>query len=133
MQCAGGPNGDACVVRCRNATPAGPFGSCAVVTNAQSAGGAAGNGTAAAAAAAPAAAPATGATYVIFQVQYCIQLIFDFSHSTGTEAKQGGGLAGGLKKLFGGRRSLLNRLDTPVEKRALAKPEDFASDDAEAA
>ncbi|GAB1524226.1 hypothetical protein RhiXN_09689 [Rhizoctonia solani] len=40
MQCAGGPNGDACVVRCRNATPAGPFGSCAVVTNAQPAGGA---------------------------------------------------------------------------------------------
>ncbi|CUA68255.1 hypothetical protein RSOLAG22IIIB_07785 [Rhizoctonia solani] len=48
MQCAGGPNGDACVVRCRNATPAGPFGSCAVVTNAQSAGSAK-NGTAAAA------------------------------------------------------------------------------------
>ncbi|CAE6436234.1 unnamed protein product [Rhizoctonia solani] len=40
MQCAGGPNGDACVVRCRNATPAGPFGSCAVVTNAQPAAGA---------------------------------------------------------------------------------------------
>ncbi|KAG8729910.1 hypothetical protein FRC11_007763 [Ceratobasidium sp. 423] len=40
MQCAGGPSGDACVVRCRNATPAGPFGSCAVVTNAQPAGGA---------------------------------------------------------------------------------------------
>lgn len=40
MQCAGGPNGDACVVRCRNATPAGPFGSCAIVTNAQAAGGA---------------------------------------------------------------------------------------------
>ncbi|KAL5640119.1 hypothetical protein ACGC1H_007417 [Rhizoctonia solani] len=48
MQCAGGPNGDACVVRCRNATPAGPFGSCAVVTNAEPAGGAK-NSTAAAA------------------------------------------------------------------------------------
>ncbi|CAE6501092.1 unnamed protein product [Rhizoctonia solani] len=54
MQCAGGPNGDACVVRCRNATPAGPFGSCAVVTNAQSAGGAK-NG-------APAAAASTKST-----------------------------------------------------------------------
>ncbi|KAG9096031.1 hypothetical protein FS749_009239 [Ceratobasidium sp. UAMH 11750] len=41
-QCTGGPNGDACVVRCRNAARAGPFGGCAAVTNA----------------AAPAAAPA---------------------------------------------------------------------------
>ncbi|CAE7064669.1 unnamed protein product [Rhizoctonia solani] len=48
MQCAGGPNGDACVVRCRNATPAGPFGSCAVVTNAQPAAGAGKAATAAA-------------------------------------------------------------------------------------
>ncbi|CAE6387220.1 unnamed protein product [Rhizoctonia solani] len=48
MQCAGGPNGDACVVRCRNATPAGPFGSCVVVANAEPAGGAK-NTTAAAA------------------------------------------------------------------------------------
>lgn len=33
MACTGGPNGDACLVRCRNNTPAGPFGSCATVTN----------------------------------------------------------------------------------------------------
>ncbi|CAE6435104.1 unnamed protein product [Rhizoctonia solani] len=33
--CTGGPNGDACVVRCRNAARAGPFGGCAAVTNAQ--------------------------------------------------------------------------------------------------
>lgn len=32
--CTGGPNGDACIVRCRNAARAGPFGGCAVVTNA---------------------------------------------------------------------------------------------------
>ncbi|KAJ1307390.1 hypothetical protein OPQ81_001495 [Rhizoctonia solani] len=32
--CTGGPNGDACVVRCRNAARAGPFGGCAAVTNA---------------------------------------------------------------------------------------------------
>jgi hypothetical protein len=31
--CTGGPNGDACIVRCRNAARAGPFGGCAVVTN----------------------------------------------------------------------------------------------------
>ncbi|KAG8735416.1 hypothetical protein FRC10_010621 [Ceratobasidium sp. 414] len=40
MRCAGGPNGDACIVRCRNTTPAGPFGSCAVFTDVQKAGGA---------------------------------------------------------------------------------------------
>jgi hypothetical protein len=33
--CTGGPNGDACIVRCRNAARAGPFGGCAAVTNAQ--------------------------------------------------------------------------------------------------
>jgi len=32
--CTGGPNGDACIVRCRNGARAGPFGGCAVVTNA---------------------------------------------------------------------------------------------------
>ncbi|KAG9083386.1 hypothetical protein FS749_006067 [Ceratobasidium sp. UAMH 11750] len=35
MRCAGGPNGDACIVRCRNTTPAGPFGSCVIVTHTQ--------------------------------------------------------------------------------------------------
>lgn len=38
--CTGGPNGDACVVRCRNAARAGPFGGCAAVTNAAPAAGA---------------------------------------------------------------------------------------------
>jgi len=38
MTCTGGPNGDACLVRCRNNTPAGPFGSCATVTNPASGG-----------------------------------------------------------------------------------------------
>ena len=37
MQCAGGPNGDACIMRCRNSAIAGPFGSCVAVTNANSA------------------------------------------------------------------------------------------------
>ncbi|CAE6335214.1 unnamed protein product [Rhizoctonia solani] len=44
--CTGGPNGDACVVRCRNAARAGPFGGCTAVTNAV---GGAGNSTAPAA------------------------------------------------------------------------------------
>jgi len=49
VACSGGPNGDACLVRCRNAARAGPFGGCVAVTNAD--GGAAGNQTAPAAAA----------------------------------------------------------------------------------
>ncbi|KAL5493027.1 hypothetical protein ACEPAI_4475 [Sanghuangporus weigelae] len=35
--CTGGPNGDACIVRCRNSAAAGPFGGCVAVTNAGSA------------------------------------------------------------------------------------------------
>lgn len=58
MTCTGGPNGDACLVRCRNAATAGPFGGCVAVTTADS-----GNVAPAAAAAAGTAAgvAATGA------------------------------------------------------------------------
>ncbi|KAF8213242.1 hypothetical protein K438DRAFT_1564710 [Mycena galopus ATCC 62051] len=42
MACTGGPNGDACIMRCRNPALAGPFGSCVAVSN----GGAASNTTA---------------------------------------------------------------------------------------
>ncbi|CAE6437016.1 unnamed protein product [Rhizoctonia solani] len=37
--CTGGPGGDACIMRCRNAARAGPFGGCVPVTNAAQAGG----------------------------------------------------------------------------------------------
>ncbi|KAG9224380.1 hypothetical protein CCMSSC00406_0007846 [Pleurotus cornucopiae] len=57
MACTGGPNGDACLVRCRNAARAGPFGGCVAVTTANS-GNAAANATANAAAAANANANA---------------------------------------------------------------------------
>ncbi|KAF8699916.1 hypothetical protein RHS03_06779, partial [Rhizoctonia solani] len=109
MQCAGGPNGDACVVRCRNATPAGPFGSCAAFTTANA--GAAGGNKAAAAAAPSTKSAATGGN----------------TAAAADENKQGGGIGGGLKKLLGGR-SYPNRLDT--SKRALSKPEDFSEEDA---
>ena len=49
MQCAGGPNGDACIMRCRNSAITGPFGSCVAVTNANSANSTASPTTAAAA------------------------------------------------------------------------------------
>ncbi|KAJ7687873.1 hypothetical protein B0H17DRAFT_939051 [Mycena rosella] len=42
MACTAGPNGDACILRCRNPSNAGPFGSCVAVSQ----GAAAGNTTA---------------------------------------------------------------------------------------
>ncbi|CAE6447832.1 unnamed protein product [Rhizoctonia solani] len=39
MTCTGGPDGDACIVRCRNAAAAGPFGGCVAFMNAAPAGG----------------------------------------------------------------------------------------------
>ncbi|KAG8737287.1 hypothetical protein FRC10_008377 [Ceratobasidium sp. 414] len=119
MQCAGGPNGDACVVRCRNATPAGPFGSCAVVTNAQSAGGAAGGAGAAAPATKQKAATGSGAA---------TKGAAPAAAANGAQGQGGaGGALAGLKKLLGGRSAHLNRLPA----RALAGPEAFADSDAQ--
>jgi len=60
--CAGGPDGNACIVRCKNQAAAGPFGGCAAFTtpaqDAAAPAAAAGNATAAKA---PAAAPAQAA------------------------------------------------------------------------
>ncbi|ETW76670.1 hypothetical protein HETIRDRAFT_480825 [Heterobasidion irregulare TC 32-1] len=56
MTCEGGPNGDACIVRCRN--PVGPFGSCVAIASADSAS----NATASAAPAAVAGATAGAAS-----------------------------------------------------------------------
>ncbi|QRV82094.1 hypothetical protein RhiJN_10109 [Ceratobasidium sp. AG-Ba] len=36
IKCAGGPDSNACIMRCRNTTPAGPFGSCVAFTDEQS-------------------------------------------------------------------------------------------------
>ncbi|CAK5264597.1 unnamed protein product [Mycena citricolor] len=63
MACTGGPNGDACIMRCRNQALAGPFGSCVAVTGASSNAAAVPAGGAAAAAA-PAAGAATPKRYV---------------------------------------------------------------------
>jgi len=52
MACTAGPNGDACIMRCRNPALAGPFGSCVAVSNGS------GNSTAAAASTADAATSA---------------------------------------------------------------------------
>jgi len=54
MACTAGPNGDACIMRCRNPALAGPFGSCVAVSN--------GSGNTTAAAAATAAATAADTT-----------------------------------------------------------------------
>ncbi|KAL5520670.1 hypothetical protein ACEPAF_2671 [Sanghuangporus sanghuang] len=85
MQCTGGPNGDACIVRCRNKAIAGPFGSCVAVTNSNagnSTTSVAATGVASEAAATPAAA--------------------DVSTAAGSKGN-GGGFLGGLAKGFGAR------------------------------
>ncbi|KAJ7853358.1 hypothetical protein B0H14DRAFT_2354431 [Mycena olivaceomarginata] len=46
MACTAGPNGDACIMRCRNQALAGPFGSCVAVSQGGAAAAAAGNATA---------------------------------------------------------------------------------------
>ncbi|QRV90190.1 hypothetical protein RhiJN_18208 [Ceratobasidium sp. AG-Ba] len=58
--CTGGPNGDACLVRCRNAARAGPFGGCVAVTGPEAAAG--GNATAPAAGAGAATGAGAAAT-----------------------------------------------------------------------
>ncbi|KAJ7679312.1 hypothetical protein DFH06DRAFT_1278925 [Mycena polygramma] len=60
MACTAGPNGDACIMRCRNQALAGPFGSCVAV--AANGAAAAGNGTAAAATTPAAAGTAAAGT-----------------------------------------------------------------------
>jgi len=86
MACTAGPNGDACIMRCRNPALAGPFGSCVAVAQGNTTAAAA---PAAAAAAAPAAAAGTAATGA--------------AGATGGAAK--GGLGGLLAKLKGGKRA----------------------------
>ncbi|KAJ7879313.1 hypothetical protein B0H14DRAFT_2500757 [Mycena olivaceomarginata] len=46
MACTAGPNGDACIMRCRNQALAGPFGSCVAVSQGGATAAAAGNATA---------------------------------------------------------------------------------------
>ena len=87
--CTGGPNGDACLVRCRNNTPAGPFGSCAVVTNPESG--------AVSAKAATGAATGTGAG--------------------GSAA--GGGRGGRLSQLFGAFNKRLFGEESSMKKRVV--------------
>jgi len=100
MACTAGPNGDACLLRCRNPALAGPFGSCVAVSNGSgnsTTTTAASSGAVAAVAAAPAAT--TAAT--------------DAATTAATDAATGatgataakGGLAGLLSKLGGAKRA----------------------------
>ncbi|KAJ7630767.1 putative gEgh 16 protein [Roridomyces roridus] len=85
MACTAGPNGDACIMRCRNPALAGPFGSCVAVSK--------GNGTAAAAAA-PAAAAGTAATAAT-------DAATGAAAAGGAAGAKKGGLGGVLSGLFG--------------------------------
>jgi len=96
MACTAGPNGDACIMRCRNPALAGPFGSCVAVSN-----GSGGNATAAAAApAAAAAAPAAAAAAPAAAAAAPAAA----AGTTGAKAAKGG-LAGLLSKFTGKARA----------------------------
>ncbi|KAF7328849.1 GEgh 16 [Mycena venus] len=94
MACTAGPNGDACIMRCRNQALAGPFGSCVAV--AQGGAAASGNATAAAGTAATdGAAAGTAATGTTAETAA--------TGATGaTDATGATGGKGGLAGLLGG-------------------------------
>jgi len=96
MTCAGGPNGDACIMRCRNPALAGPFGSCVAVS--QSGTASTGNSTAAAATAGTAATADTAATAGTAATPATAAT--DATAATGAK----GGLAGLLSKLGGAKK-----------------------------
>lgn len=92
--CTGGPNGDACILRCRNQALAGPFGSCVAVANGAAAGTtAAAANTTSTAAAAPAAAAAGGAAASAAPAAE--------AGAADTNNAKAGGAAGLLGKLLG--------------------------------
>ncbi|KAJ7492790.1 putative gEgh 16 protein [Mycena latifolia] len=99
MQCTAGPNGDACIMRCKNPALAGPFGSCVAVSN-----GSGGNATAAAAPAAAAPAAAAPAAAAADTGAAATEAATTGAGAAGaaTGAKKGG-LAGLFSKL-GGRQ-----------------------------
>ncbi|KAJ7275214.1 hypothetical protein B0H12DRAFT_245881 [Mycena haematopus] len=112
ITCAGGPNGDACIMRCRNPALAGPFGSCVAV--AQSGAAAASNTTAAAGTAAVAGTAATDAAAGIAAtgaaagtaaaVAPAATGATDATAATGATGAKGG-LAGLLSKLGGAKNA----------------------------
>jgi len=99
MACTAGPNGDACIMRCRNPALAGPFGSCVAVSN-----GSGGNATAAAAAPAAAAA-GTAAAGTAAAGTAAAGTAAAGTAAAGTAAKAKGGLAGLLSKFTGKARA----------------------------
>ncbi|KAF7339618.1 GEgh 16 [Mycena sanguinolenta] len=100
MTCAGGPNGDACIMRCRNPALAGPFGSCVAV--AQSGTASTGNSTAAATADTAATDAATAATAATAGTTATpATAATDATAATGAK----GGLAGLLSKLGGAKKA----------------------------
>ncbi|KAJ7293410.1 hypothetical protein C8J57DRAFT_25321 [Mycena rebaudengoi] len=115
VACTAGPNGDACIMRCRNQALAGPFGSCVAVASGDAAAGnaAAGNATAGNAAAGNAAAAAgnanaaTGAAAGNAAAGNAAAAAGNVNAATGATAvapAAGAAKKGGLAGLFAGLR-----------------------------
>ncbi|KAF7306763.1 hypothetical protein MIND_00468000 [Mycena indigotica] len=100
MACTAGPNGDACIMRCRNQALAGPFGGCVAFASGNSAAaGAAGNETVAAS-----AAPTSGTA---------ASTAAGSSDASAAPAQQGGLLGG----LISGLKNKLGRAENGPSKR----------------
>ncbi|KAJ7783600.1 hypothetical protein DFH07DRAFT_864567 [Mycena maculata] len=97
VACTAGPNGDACIMRCRNPALAGPFGSCVAVAS----GTATGNTTAAAAAAPAAAAPAAASAAGTTATGAAAGTTAADTAAPATDAATAGGVKGLLSKLKG--------------------------------
>jgi len=122
--CAGGPNGDACIARCRNPALAGPFGSCVAFSMGGAASSASSNSTAAtsdtaaASVASGAADDATAAAAAATAAPVAAAAGTGSSGATAGAASTGGagGKIGGiLGKIFGGAK----REELAINKRVI--------------
>ncbi|KAJ7653762.1 hypothetical protein B0H17DRAFT_1214618 [Mycena rosella] len=104
MACTAGPNGDACIMRCKNPALAGPFGSCVAVSNGSGGNATAAAGTAAAPAAEAAPAAAAGGAAAAAPATDAAAGAAGAAPAAGAAATGAkAGLAGLLSKIKGGR------------------------------
>jgi hypothetical protein len=115
-KCTGGPNGDACVVRCRNQALAGPFGGCIAVAQQSAGTAAAGTAAAGTAAAGTAAAGTAAAGTAAAGTAAANTAAAGTAAGTASESAAGGagGAAGGLLAAFtggkGGKKFIRSRI-----------------------
>ncbi|KLO06366.1 hypothetical protein SCHPADRAFT_895496 [Schizopora paradoxa] len=104
--CTGGPDGNACLVRCKNNAIAGPFGGCTAVTTSSS-----GSSSASSAAGSATEAASTAATASVNEAAAA-------PTPTAASTKAKGGLGGALKSILGKRVEMAGgALEARMEER----------------